>query len=54
MVSDCRTRRYHPAALVGGARMCACCMHTCCLARVRVASPPFPCIPHGTQWVLRT
>ncbi|CAH1960782.1 unnamed protein product [Acanthoscelides obtectus] len=25
--------------------MCACCMHTCCLARVRVTSPPFPCIP---------
>ncbi|CAH1987274.1 unnamed protein product [Acanthoscelides obtectus] len=49
MVSDCRTRRYHPAVLVGGARMCACCI-------VRVASPPFPCIPlkpHGTQWVLR-
>ncbi|CAH1997773.1 unnamed protein product, partial [Acanthoscelides obtectus] len=35
-VSDCRTRRYHPADLVGGARMCACCMHTCSLARVRV------------------
>ncbi|CAH1962246.1 unnamed protein product, partial [Acanthoscelides obtectus] len=40
MVSDCRTRRYHPAVLVGGARMCACCIHTCSLARVRVASPP--------------
>ncbi|CAH1962112.1 unnamed protein product [Acanthoscelides obtectus] len=39
MVSDCRTRRYYPAVLVGGARMCACCMHTCSLARVRVASP---------------
>ncbi|CAH2008073.1 unnamed protein product [Acanthoscelides obtectus] len=39
MVSDCRTRRYHPAVLVGGARMCACCMHTCSLARVRAASP---------------
>ncbi|CAH1964325.1 unnamed protein product [Acanthoscelides obtectus] len=38
MVSDCRTRRYHPAVLVGGARMCASCI-------VRVASPPFPCIP---------
>ncbi|CAH1975905.1 unnamed protein product, partial [Acanthoscelides obtectus] len=36
MVSDCRTRRYHPAVLVGGARMCACCMHTCSLARVCV------------------
>ncbi|CAH1954642.1 unnamed protein product [Acanthoscelides obtectus] len=32
MVSDCRTRRYHPAVIVGGARMCACCI-------VRVASP---------------
>ncbi|CAH1953612.1 unnamed protein product [Acanthoscelides obtectus] len=40
MVSDCRTRRYHPAVLVGGARMCACCMHT---SPCRV--PPFPCIP---------
>ncbi|CAH1958268.1 unnamed protein product [Acanthoscelides obtectus] len=45
MVSDCRTRRYHPAVLVGGARMCACCMHPCSLARVRVASPPFPMYP---------
>ncbi|CAH1956608.1 unnamed protein product [Acanthoscelides obtectus] len=45
MVSDCRTRRYHPALLVGGARMCACCIHTSSLTRVRVASPPFPCIP---------
>ncbi|CAH2005273.1 unnamed protein product [Acanthoscelides obtectus] len=44
MVSECRTRRYHPADLVGGARMCACCMHTCSLARVRVASP-FPLSP---------
>ncbi|CAH1977976.1 unnamed protein product, partial [Acanthoscelides obtectus] len=35
-VSDCRTWRYHPADLVGRARMCACCMHTCSLARVRV------------------
>ncbi|CAH1954797.1 unnamed protein product [Acanthoscelides obtectus] len=43
MVSDCRTWRYHPADFVGGARMCACCMHTCSLARVHVAaSPPFP------------
>ncbi|CAH1989906.1 unnamed protein product [Acanthoscelides obtectus] len=23
MVSDCRTRKYHPAVLVGGGRMCA-------------------------------
>ncbi|CAH1971423.1 unnamed protein product [Acanthoscelides obtectus] len=44
MVSDCRTRRCHPEDLEGGARMCACCMHTCSVARVRVASP-FPCIP---------
>ncbi|CAH1963939.1 unnamed protein product [Acanthoscelides obtectus] len=41
MVSDCQTRRYHPAVLVGGARMCACCIHTCSLARV----PPFPMYP---------
>ncbi|CAH1991699.1 unnamed protein product [Acanthoscelides obtectus] len=27
--------------------MCACCMHTCSLARVRVASLPSPCIPHS-------
>ncbi|CAH1986833.1 unnamed protein product [Acanthoscelides obtectus] len=47
MVSDCRTRRYHPADLVGGARMCACCIHTCSLAIVRVAPPPFPRIPHS-------
>ncbi|CAH2006049.1 unnamed protein product [Acanthoscelides obtectus] len=45
MVSDCRTRRYHPAVLVGGARMCACCMHTCSLARSLCGVPPFPCIP---------
>ncbi|CAH1960442.1 unnamed protein product, partial [Acanthoscelides obtectus] len=38
-VSDCRTWRYHLADLVGGARMCACCKHTCSLARVRVAFP---------------
>ncbi|CAH1980319.1 unnamed protein product [Acanthoscelides obtectus] len=53
MVSDCRTRRYHPADLVGGARMCACRMHTCSLARVRVAfplshvSPYSPTVPNG-------
>ncbi|CAH1999073.1 unnamed protein product [Acanthoscelides obtectus] len=52
MVSDCRTWRYHPADLVGGARMCACCMHTCSLARVRVAfslspvSPSSPMVPN--------
>ncbi|CAH1966656.1 unnamed protein product [Acanthoscelides obtectus] len=54
MVSDCRTRRYHPAVLVGGARMCACCMHTCSLARVRgvplsPVSPYSPTVPNGYQ-----
>ncbi|CAH1998923.1 unnamed protein product [Acanthoscelides obtectus] len=44
-VSDCQTRRYHPADLVGRARMCACCMHTCSLARVRVAFPLSPASP---------
>ncbi|CAH1955755.1 unnamed protein product [Acanthoscelides obtectus] len=47
MVSDCRTRRYHPAVLVSGARMCAYCMHTCSLARSPCGVPPFPCIPHS-------
>ncbi|CAH2021628.1 unnamed protein product [Acanthoscelides obtectus] len=47
MVSDCRTRRYHPAVLVGGARMCACCMHTCSPSPESVWRPPFPCIPHS-------
>ncbi|CAH1991399.1 unnamed protein product [Acanthoscelides obtectus] len=47
MVSDCRTWRYHPADLVGGARMCPCCMHTCSLARVRVAFPLSPVSPYS-------
>ncbi|CAH1970209.1 unnamed protein product [Acanthoscelides obtectus] len=36
--------------------MCACCMHTCSLARSPCGVPPFPCIPlwhHGIQWVFR-
>ncbi|CAH1989667.1 unnamed protein product [Acanthoscelides obtectus] len=42
MVSDCRTRRYHPAVLVGGARMCACCVSP---RQSPCGIPPFPCIP---------
>ncbi|CAH2011725.1 unnamed protein product, partial [Acanthoscelides obtectus] len=47
MVSDCRTQRYHSADLVGGARMCACCMYTCSLPRVRVAFPPSHVSPYS-------
>ncbi|CAH1963204.1 unnamed protein product [Acanthoscelides obtectus] len=49
-VYDCLTRRYHPADLVGGARMCACCMHTYSLARVRVAFPLSPVSPIAPRY----
>ncbi|CAH1980812.1 unnamed protein product [Acanthoscelides obtectus] len=40
-------RRYHPTDLVGGARMCACWMHTCSLARVSVAFLLSPVSPYS-------